>query len=60
MEGLGEPMLGRGERGGILRPTQEGCVPIGGIMKFPCSDDVEEERDLWGEASILPIPGAIV
>lgn len=60
MDGLGDPIVDLGDLGGTLIPLQDDCGPTGGSRKFPWSDDVEEERDLWGEASILPIPDPIM
>lgn len=56
MVGLGEPMEDLGERGGTFMLPHGPWGPEG-MAKLPCSDEVEEERDRCGDASMRAIAG---
>lgn len=56
MAGRGEPMADPGERGGTFMLPHGPWGPEG-MAKLPWSEEVEEERERWGAASILPAGG---
>lgn len=56
IDGLGDPIADLGERGGTFMVPHGAWCPDG-IAKFPWSDEVEDERERWGEASIRPRAG---
>ena len=56
MAGRGEPMADLGERGGTFMLPPGAWGPEG-MTKLPWSEEVEEDRERWGEASILPRGG---
>lgn len=51
MDGRGDPMEDLGDLGGALKLPQVAWAPPGGKVKLPCSEEEEDERDRWGEAS---------